>query len=190
MQKLLPSIKRLLGLLRNCSGRQWMNEVESGIILTHLYETGMRYDALEIGTWNGITTTGMGLVASLLATGKKVYSIDNYIGHSNLDGSPETALKNYKSNIAKFHLEDYCELIIGNSEDVVFDKEIGFLFIDGGHSYEQIKRDMDKYIPKVIKDGIIVFHDYSDAFPDIQKAIGDADLGGRKEGGSLYVARK
>lgn len=186
----MQDIKEAIGLLRSCSGRQWINEKECEIILTHLYKTGMKYDAVEIGTWNGITATGMGLIAKLFDSRKRIYSIDNYVGHPNLDVTSEVALQNYRNNIKKYNLQDYCELIIANSEDIEFDKEIGFLFIDGGHSYEQIKKDIEKWIPKVAKNGIIIFHDYSNAFPDVVKAIEESNLGGHKEGGSLYVARK
>ncbi|MHA1582872.1 MAG: CmcI family methyltransferase [Candidatus Baldrarchaeia archaeon] len=34
-----------------------------------------------------------------------------------------------------------------------------FLFIDGDHSYEGVKRDFEAYSPLVGKDGIIAFHD-------------------------------
>lgn len=187
---MLSGIKKAIGLLRSCSGRQWINEEECEIILTHLYKTDMKYDAVEIGTWNGITATGMGLIAKLLDTGKKIYSIDNYIGHLNLDVTSKVALQNYTNNVKKYNLQNYCKLIIANSEDIEFNEEIGFLFIDGGHSYEQIKKDIEKWIPKVTKNGIIIFHDYSNTHPDVVRAIEESNLGGHKEGGALYVARK
>ena len=187
--KMLQHIGKILGQLRQCSGTQYLNEVECGIILTRLYETGMRYDAVEIGSWNGITSAGMGMVAKLLNTGKKVYSIDNYVGHPNLKPTPEEARQNYWHNVQKNNVQYFCELIIGNSEDVEFDKPIGFLFIDGGHSYEQVKKDIEKWIPKVVKQGTVVFHDYSISHPQVVRAIEEANLGGEKQGSALYVTR-
>lgn len=186
---MLPPISKIIGQLRKCCGRQYLNEVECGIVLTHLYETGMKYDAVEIGAWNGVTSRGMGLVAKLLNTGKKIYSIDNYMGHPNLTPTPEEAQLNFIINT--YSVAEYCEFIIENSEDVVFNKSIGFLFIDGGHSYEQVKKDIEKWIPKVVKDGTIIFHDYSSIFrPQVVRAVEEANLSGHKEGSALYVARK
>jgi predicted O-methyltransferase YrrM len=37
--------------------------------------------------------------------------------------------------------------------------KVDFLFIDGDHSYEGVKKDFEMYSPLVKKGGIIVFHD-------------------------------
>lgn len=53
----------------------------------------------------------------------------------------------------------------GNSsseEAIRFAKDLGhidWLFIDGGHSYEQVEEDWSNYSPLVKKGGIIIFHD-------------------------------
>jgi predicted O-methyltransferase YrrM len=60
------------------------------------------------------------------------------------------------------------EVIIGDShEQATFDALTGlldgelvdFLFIDGDHTYEGVKRDFEMYSPLVRPDGLIVFHD-------------------------------
>jgi predicted O-methyltransferase YrrM len=38
-------------------------------------------------------------------------------------------------------------------------KKLDFLFIDGDHSYEGVKKDFEMYSPLVRKEGIIAFHD-------------------------------
>lgn len=42
-------------------------------------------------------------------------------------------------------------------------EDIDFLFIDGDHSYEGVKKDFEDYRPFVKKGGIIVFHDVNDS---------------------------
>jgi predicted O-methyltransferase YrrM len=37
--------------------------------------------------------------------------------------------------------------------------QLDFLFIDGDHSYEGVKKDFEMYSPLVRKGGIIAFHD-------------------------------
>lgn len=39
-------------------------------------------------------------------------------------------------------------------------KKISMLFIDGLHDYENVKLDIDNYLPLVKKDGFVCFHDY------------------------------
>ena len=39
------------------------------------------------------------------------------------------------------------------------DREVDFMFIDGDHSYEGVKKDFEMYSPLVRKGGIVAFHD-------------------------------
>lgn len=50
----------------------------------------------------------------------------------------------------------------GKSVEVAkdFDKEIDLLFIDGDHSYEAVKSDVEAWFPKLKDGAIVVFHDY------------------------------
>lgn len=41
------------------------------------------------------------------------------------------------------------------------DNSLDFVFIDAGHTYESISRDIDAWLPKVKKGGIIAGHDYN-----------------------------
>ncbi len=42
----------------------------------------------------------------------------------------------------------------------VQDESIDTLFIDGDHTYEGVKKDIEAWMPKVKKGGTIIFHDY------------------------------
>jgi cephalosporin hydroxylase len=42
---------------------------------------------------------------------------------------------------------------------ILKDNKVDFLFIDGDHSYEGVKKDFEMYSPLVRKGGIIAFHD-------------------------------
>jgi predicted O-methyltransferase YrrM len=44
-------------------------------------------------------------------------------------------------------------------KEILRDDKIDFLFIDGDHSYEGVKKDFEMYSPLVRKGGIIAFHD-------------------------------
>jgi predicted O-methyltransferase YrrM len=44
-------------------------------------------------------------------------------------------------------------------EELLRDNKVDFLFIDGNHSYEGVKKDFEMYSLLVRKGGIIAFHD-------------------------------
>ena len=45
------------------------------------------------------------------------------------------------------------------AEEILRGRQIDFLFIDGDHSYEGVKKDFEMYSPLVRKGGIVAFHD-------------------------------
>jgi len=56
-------------------------------------------------------------------------------------------------------------------------KVIDFLWIDGDHSYEGVKKDIEDWGPLVKKNSFICFHDYRDA-PGVKKAVDEIVLDG------------
>jgi hypothetical protein len=46
------------------------------------------------------------------------------------------------------------------SADLFEDESLDFVFIDAGHSYGEVKRDIEAWFPKVRKGGIVSGHDY------------------------------
>ena len=66
------------------------------------------------------------------------------------------------------------ELIIDRSDNASkqFEKEsIDFVFIDGDHSYESVKTDINCWTPIVQEDGLIMGHDYN--WGDVARAVGE-----------------
>lgn len=48
---------------------------------------------------------------------------------------------------------------VSHLKDILKDRQIDFLFIDGDHSYEGVKQDFEMYAKFVRKGGLIAFHD-------------------------------
>ncbi|MBP7055768.1 MAG: class I SAM-dependent methyltransferase [Candidatus Omnitrophica bacterium] len=44
-------------------------------------------------------------------------------------------------------------------EDILNDRKVDLLFIDGDHTYEGVKKDFDSYISLVNRPGMVAFHD-------------------------------
>jgi predicted O-methyltransferase YrrM len=67
------------------------------------------------------------------------------------------ALVNQRIHLIRADSHD--EATLEKIKTVFNDKKIDFLFIDGDHTYEGVKRDFQMYSPLVKKEGVIAFHD-------------------------------
>ena len=62
--------------------------------------------------------------------------------------------------------------------------EIDLLFIDGWHEYKHVLNDVNAWLPKMAKNGIIVMHDYGWA-PGVQKVVKELIAPIAKKSGAL-----
>jgi len=60
-----------------------------------------------------------------------------------------------------------------SANDVVWDKPIDLLFIDGDHSQEQVEKDIKNFAKWVRKGGYILFHDFDITSPGVIIAVDD-----------------
>lgn len=51
------------------------------------------------------------------------------------------------------------------------DDSIDFIYIDGVHQYDAVKQDLQLYVPKIKKGGIISGHDWHPNWPGVVKAV-------------------
>ena len=47
-----------------------------------------------------------------------------------------------------------------DAADCVNDQTVGMVFVDAGHSYGDVMDDFNAWFPKLVRDGIMIFHDY------------------------------
>lgn len=59
-------------------------------------------------------------------------------------------------------------------DDKFSNNEFDFLYIDANHSYDGVKRDLELYIPKVKKGGVIAGHDYVENWVGVRKAVDES----------------
>ena len=48
-----------------------------------------------------------------------------------------------------------------------------FVLIDGRHDYAGVSEDVAKYAPRIAPGGFLVFHDYADYCPDVQRFVNE-----------------
>lgn len=126
---------------------------------------------VEIGVWKGKSI--MYMAQKIKESGKtiKLYGIDTFEGLP-VDSMPP-GKNEIKSSLFQIYLHNikplnnYISTIKGNSHEVhemFADKSIDFLYIDGDHSYQGIKKDIELWYPKVKPGGIIAGHDFIDDY--------------------------
>lgn len=125
--------------------RASQNKIELAKVLKYVGEIQPKV-IVEIGTWRGYS----------MEVWKKAFEPEILIG-----------LEKTESEIDP-ELRDKFNFIIGDSQQTetqfkvlgeLKGRQIDFLFIDGDHNYEAVKRDYTLYAPLVRKGGIIAFHD-------------------------------
>ena len=133
------------------------------------YEMNM----LEIGTYLGEST----IIFSQKF--KNVITIDPYI--DNYDANDPTCNYISLNEVYKKFLEKTSEiktitLIKKTSDDAIHelkDKKFDFIYIDGMHTYDQVKKDIKNYKPLVKEGGFIGGHDYHPNWQGVINAINE-----------------
>lgn len=146
----------------------------SGLIdlINYLEEHSKNMDMIEIGSYLGESTI---LFAQKF---NKIISIDPFL--DNYDMEDEVCKDNYANfdlvyEEFKKNTKDYKNIthIRKLSDDAVNDitEKVDFVYIDGLHQYEQVKKDIINYMPFVKSGGFIGGHDYLGSWVGVKAAV-------------------
>ncbi len=124
--------------------------------------------ALEIGSYVGASSSFIACAASFLKG--HLHCIDTWKSDAMTEVGRDTFsefLKNtyYYRRLITPH-RGYAEDLTNETPD-----EVDFIFIDGDHTYEGAKQDIDNYAPKLCVGGTLALHDTTQ--PPVQKAFDD-----------------
>jgi predicted O-methyltransferase YrrM len=127
---------------------------------------------VEIGAYVGESTT---LFAKKF---KKVITIDPFINDYDPNDITcqymelELVYERFLENIKPFENISH---IRQTSDEAIFQlmKEVDFVYIDGLHTYDQVKKDIANYKPLIISNGFIGGHDYHQVWQGVVNAINE-----------------
>lgn len=125
------------------------------------YARSSRICILEIGTCHGASAISLGI-------GSKIYGGNNPKLITVDIVQPDNEARGYFELFKEF-LPSNRHIIQSDSKSLFFNMPIDLLYIDGSHEYEDVYEDCKKYIPLVVKDGIVIFHDTGSS--DVSRAI-------------------
>jgi len=145
--------KELIEILKPYSASKSMQDWE----ISEIYNLAKASNntIVEIGAYRGRSTIALAL-GNREGNKNKIISIDPFIAHGEVEQNKETCLRYWD----RAKVRDEITLIQDYSYNVNLNENIGFLLIDGEHTYEGVKNDYLKFSPLVEQGGFIAFHDF------------------------------
>ncbi len=140
--------------------------------LQWLYETAKeRSPIVELGSFMGRST-------SALASGCKgtITAIDTWQGSKDpKDGTHgRDVYGDFIKNMVPYPNVTPLRLSGVEAAKRFADGSIDMMFIDAGHTYEEVKEDIATWLPKIKEGGLICGHDYSELWPGVMQAVDEA----------------
>lgn len=117
---------------------------------------------VELGTFRGTSFFAFCQAAKDAGLDTQLHAIDLWEGDKHSGYYDSEILKQVKTISAKYYKDQKIDLIRKSFNDAVNDFEdssIDILHIDGLHTKEAVTEDYKNWMPKMKKDGIILFHD-------------------------------
>jgi predicted O-methyltransferase YrrM len=127
---------------------------------------------VEIGSYLGASACVMAL--ALNPKHDKLYCVDTWNNETMPEGERDT-FPEFTQNTAPF--SSIITPLRGTSENIAktFRDRIDFLFIDGDHSYDSVKKDVEVWFPHLNDRAVVCFHDTCGAFEGVLRVI-DEDV--------------
>ncbi len=131
------------------NNRAFITEAETLAIIR--YTKAAKEDIVEVGTYAGGTAENAG---QHTPEGLAWWAIDTFEGFND----QKNPVLSYKNHLAKY---GSIFNVQGDSREMgkFWKKSIGFLFLDGSHYVDDVRRDFEVWTPWLIPGGIVAVHD-------------------------------
>jgi predicted O-methyltransferase YrrM len=167
---------------------------ERGYLFQLASDAPVNAQVIEVGSWMGASTCF--IAGGLEGAGAKIFAVDNFQGlstcgedaawynrHLKKLGANST-LEIFRENFARLGLASRSEPVVSDSLAAARTLEskrgtIDLIFIDGDHSYDACKADIQAWAPFVKPGGVIAFHDFGSRADGVTRAIFEAIKSGR-----------
>jgi predicted O-methyltransferase YrrM len=147
------------------------------------YMQALKGNVVEVGSFQGKSTFFLGNAVKMSGNGK-MYAIDHFKGNKGKEqfyvvskDDLSDLESGFRENMKKAYLSEVVTLI--NKPNVeaakeIEDKSIRFLFIDGDHTADGVRRDLSLFKNKLKDGAIIAFDDYDNvSFGGLVKVVNE-----------------
>lgn len=174
------SLTSLNDLVSRAASIPRMLSSESGKFLYALcYMQQTAGDVVEIGSWQGYSTSFLASAVRDSANGK-LYAIDHFHGNVGKEDRYRVGEHdlsdlrgNFERNMRQLGLWDHLTLLDMPNDAAMTripGRNVRFLFIDGDHSREGVTKDIGLFFPLLVPNAIVVFDDFAARFPGVVEA--------------------
>jgi len=145
-----------------CFGEDWFTYKEFYSNIVNMLPTNSTL--VEVGSWKGKSLAFLCVESLNKSKNFNIYSVDIWEDKKELNKTEHT------NNIFNIFLENIAPIkqsinVIRNTSvnasRTFCDSSIDFVFIDASHEYEDVKDDINAWLPKIKPGGIIAGHDYN-----------------------------
>jgi len=129
---------------------------------------------IEIGTNIGQTAIFMAKIFQDMELDTKIISVDPFSFATDDVFNPKGNYTYYVTLSKQQQVHDTCIPITAFSQNIsnIFKENVGILFVDGSHQYEDVKKDLDYYSKLVKLNGYVFVDDYSaSGYPGVYRAF-------------------
>lgn len=134
---------------------------------------------LEIGSYRGLSTTALALGVGDRAAGGTVHAVDPHTGDRQDLEQSGVAIKpseeQFRANLADAGVDRYVTPHVMTSDTLASSwpgSPLRVLFIDGWHSYDAVRRDIENWAPLVTEAGVVLIDDYRN-YDEVRQAVDD-----------------
>lgn len=148
---------------------------------------------VEVGSWMGRSTAFLAVEAANSGKSLMVYSVDTWLGCPVLK---EAAAKSdvYGAFLAKTARASSMIVPIREESEKAAsrfaDGSLAMVFLDAGHSYEAVRKDIWAWMPKVKPGGLLGGHDFTNRKTGVKRAVRALLRGGVAVVGSSWLVRR
>jgi len=130
---------------------------------------------VELGAWKGRSSAFLIVEAFNKSPDIKVHIVDTWLGSGKYtEGIDVGVYEVFLSNLSPLNgLYTPHRMKTDDAVHLFEDGSLDGVFIDADHEYDAVRRDIENWLPKVRKGGILAGHDYHETWPGVIKAVNE-----------------
>ncbi len=136
----------------------WQEHIPFAFMLIEMLKPNI---LVELGTHKGDSYFAFCQTVDMLGISTLCYAVDTWVGDEQAGKYDENIFEGLKIYHDQ-HYKKFSTLLRCTFDDALThftNTSIDLLHIDGLHTYEAVKHDFEKWLPKISKQGVIIFHD-------------------------------
>ena len=154
---------------------------------------------VEVGSYCGRATVVLARAAAAATPSRPpavvaVDTFDGVVGSTDAPVQGRPTLEEFRANLAEAGVADMVETVVSRTSDMVWDRPVVFLLIDGLHDYQSVAADFRRFDNHIVPGGLLAFHDYAAYWPGVCALVAEIERTGAyrqlAQIGSLVVLEK